>query len=44
MESLDKNETWYLVKFPNGRNLVDCIWEFKKKLNVAGHSKSTRLD
>jgi hypothetical protein len=36
MESLHKNETWDLVKFPSGRNHVDRKWVFKKKINAAG--------
>jgi hypothetical protein len=36
MESLHKNETWDLVKLPNGINLIGSKWVFKKKINVAG--------
>jgi hypothetical protein len=36
MESLHKNKTWDLVKFPSGRKLVDRKWVFKKKMNVTG--------
>ena len=36
MDSLHKNETWYLVKLHDGRNLFDRKWVFKKKMNVAG--------
>ena len=36
MESLYKNETWDLVKFPSGRNLVGRKWVFKKKMNAVG--------
>jgi hypothetical protein len=34
MESLHKNETWDLVKFPSGRKLVGRKWVFKKKMNA----------
>jgi hypothetical protein len=36
MESLHKNETWDLVKLPNGRKLIGSKWVFKKKLNEVG--------
>jgi hypothetical protein len=36
MESLDKNESWYLVDFPNGRNPFGRKWVFKKNLNEKG--------
>jgi hypothetical protein len=36
MESLHKNETWDLVKLPNGRKLVNSKWVFKKKMNAIG--------
>jgi hypothetical protein len=36
MESLYKNEMWYLVKLPSGRNGFGSKWVFKKKMNVAG--------
>jgi hypothetical protein len=35
VESLHKNETLDLVKFPSGRNLIDRKWVFKKKMNVS---------
>ena len=28
IESLHKNETWDLVKLPNGRRVVGCKWVF----------------
>ena len=31
MESLDKNQTWELVKRPKERKIVMCKWVFKKK-------------
>ena len=34
MNSLDKNESWDLVEFPNGRKPVGNKWVFKKKLNA----------
>jgi hypothetical protein len=36
MESLHKNETWDLVKLPNGRKPIGSKWVFKKKLNATG--------
>ena len=37
MEALDKNESWYLIKFIDGRKLlVGSKWVFKKKLKVVG--------
>jgi hypothetical protein len=36
MESLHKNETWDLFKFPSGRNSFGRKWVFKKKMNATG--------
>nr|KYP33707.1 Retrovirus-related Pol polyprotein from transposon TNT 1-94 [Cajanus cajan]KYP40579.1 Retrovirus-related Pol polyprotein from transposon TNT 1-94 [Cajanus cajan] len=36
MESLQKNQTWKLVKFPKGRHVVGCKWIFKRKLGIPG--------
>jgi hypothetical protein len=36
IESLQKNETWDLVKLPSGRNPIGRKWVFKKKINVVG--------
>jgi hypothetical protein len=36
MESLQKNETWELVKLPSGRNPVSRKWVFKKNINAIG--------
>jgi hypothetical protein len=36
MVALDKNEVWYLAKFPTGRNPIGRKWVFKKKLNSKG--------
>jgi transposase InsO family protein len=36
MESLDKNQTWELVKRPKGRKIVTCKWIFKKKEENSG--------
>jgi hypothetical protein len=35
MESLHNNETWDLVKLPNGRNIIGSKWVFKNKMNIA---------
>jgi hypothetical protein len=39
MESLHKNETWDLVKFYRGRNLVSRKWVFKKNMNVTSQAE-----
>ena len=31
MESLLKNQTWYLVELPKGRRVLGCKWIFKIK-------------
>jgi hypothetical protein len=36
MASLDKNEAWDLVEFPNEIKTIGRKWVFKKKLNVEG--------
>ena len=37
MATLDKNEYWYLVEFPTGRNPIGNKWVFEKKLNAEGN-------
>ena len=36
MESLKKNQTWYLVELFEGKRVVGCKWIFKKKLKSSG--------
>ena len=36
LESLERNNTWELVKLPAGRKPVGCKWVFKKKLGADG--------
>ena len=36
IELLYKNETWDLVKLPNGTNIVGSKWVFRKKMNFVG--------
>jgi hypothetical protein len=36
IDSLDKNEAWYLFYFPTGRKAIGRKWVFKKKLNAKG--------
>jgi hypothetical protein len=36
MDSLDKNEAWDLVEFPDGRKSIGRKWFFKKKFNAEG--------
>ena len=33
---VDKNESWDLVEFPDGRKPVGSKWVFKKKGNIVG--------
>ena len=44
MKALDKNEAWDLVELPDGRKPIGSKWVFKKKLNAAEKSRSTKLD
>ena len=37
MESLRKNDTWYLVALPNGRGTIGSKWVFNTKTNAIGH-------
>ena len=36
MDSLEKKETWELVKLPKDRKMVGCKWVFKLKKEVDG--------
>jgi hypothetical protein len=36
MESLDKNEAWYLLELSTRINLIGNKWVFKKKVNSKG--------
>ena len=36
MASLNKNEAWDMVDFPDGRKPIGRKWVFKKKMNVEG--------
>jgi hypothetical protein len=36
MAALDKNDSWDLVEFSTGRNLIGNKWVFKNKLNAKG--------
>ena len=36
VESLHKNETWDLVKFPVGKRVISCKWIFKKTEGIPG--------
>jgi hypothetical protein len=33
LHSLEKNNTWTLVKPPSGKRIVGCKWVFKKKMD-----------
>jgi hypothetical protein len=44
MTALIKNKAWDLVEFPNGRNPIGNKWMFKKKLNVEGKWRNTKLN
>jgi len=37
MVALYKNDTFYLVPFPNRCKLVGCKWVFKKKIGLDGN-------
>ena len=39
MESLDKNQTWELVKHHKERKIVTCKWVFKKKEGTLPYEK-----
>ena len=41
VESLLKNETWELVKLPEGKRVISCKWIFKRKEGIPG-VESTR--
>jgi len=41
VESLLKNETWELVKLPEGKRVISCNWIFKRKERIPG-VESTR--
>ena len=36
MEDLQKNNTWEIVKLPNGKKTVGCRWIYTVKLNERG--------
>jgi len=36
LNSIEKNQTWDLVKLPDGNNAIDVKWVFKLKLNPEG--------
>ena len=39
MDTLDINETWDLVPFPKGKNVIGCKWVYKVKYNLDGTIK-----
>ena len=39
MESLSKNQTWELVRKPDGQKLVSCKWIYKLKEGIPGVEK-----
>ena len=41
VESLLKNETWELVKLPEGKRVINCKWIFNRKEGILG-VESTR--
>lgn len=36
IESLHNNQTWELVKPPEGQKIVECKWVYKKKDGIPG--------
>jgi hypothetical protein len=36
LKSIEMNKTWELVKFPEGKKIIDLKWVFKTKLNLDG--------
>ncbi|KAK2443673.1 putative mitochondrial protein [Trifolium repens] len=36
LKSIEKNQTWELVKLPNGKKTIDLKWVYKTKLNPDG--------
>lgn len=36
MESIDRNNTWDLVEFPEGKAPIGCKWLYKPKINANG--------
>jgi hypothetical protein len=36
LNSIEKNQTWELVKLPNGKKTIDLKWVYKTKLNPDG--------
>jgi hypothetical protein len=36
MDSLKKNQTWILVKQPEGKSIIICKWIFKRKEGIPG--------
>ena len=36
MDSLKKNQTWILVKQPEGKSIISCKWIFKRKVGIPG--------
>jgi hypothetical protein len=39
LKSLEKNQTWDLVKLPQGRKVVDCKWVYKIKPGINGEAE-----
>ena len=37
MEAFNKNEAWYIVYLPTGRNPIGNKWVSEKKLNAEGN-------
>jgi hypothetical protein len=44
MNSIERNQTWDLVKLPDGNKAIDVKWVFKLKLNPEGKIVSTKPD
>ena len=43
LKSMDENQVWDLVDSPPGVTAIGCKWVFKKKTDVDGMFRSTKL-
>ena len=36
LDAMESNNTWFVVKLPNGKQLISCRWIYKVKYNPDG--------